>query len=135
GHMNVIWYVGRFDEATWNLFARIGITPDYLRGSGRGMVAVQQNSTYRRELLAGDVFAVRTGVIEVRGKVLRYVREMINGATGETAALCELTVVHLDRTTRRSAPLPAAAAVEARALLIAWPLAPVGASDGRAKLS
>ena len=27
GHMNVMWYVGKFDEATWNLFASIGITP------------------------------------------------------------------------------------------------------------
>jgi acyl-CoA thioester hydrolase len=26
GHMNAMWYVGKFDEATWNLFAAIGIT-------------------------------------------------------------------------------------------------------------
>jgi acyl-CoA thioesterase FadM len=24
GHMNVMWYVGKFDEATWNLFAAMG---------------------------------------------------------------------------------------------------------------
>ena len=33
GHMNVMWYVGKFDEATWNLFHRVGITPAYLRAS------------------------------------------------------------------------------------------------------
>ena len=27
GHMNVMWYVGKFDEATWHLFAQTGITP------------------------------------------------------------------------------------------------------------
>jgi len=26
GHMNVMWYVGKFDEATWNLFAEMGVT-------------------------------------------------------------------------------------------------------------
>ena len=26
GHMNVMWYVGKFDEATWNLFAQVGVT-------------------------------------------------------------------------------------------------------------
>ena len=26
GHMNVMWYVGKFDEATWNLFAALGVT-------------------------------------------------------------------------------------------------------------
>ena len=25
GHMNVMWYVGKFDEATWNLFAEAGL--------------------------------------------------------------------------------------------------------------
>ena len=31
GHMNIMWYVGKFDEANWNLFAAIGITPSYIR--------------------------------------------------------------------------------------------------------
>jgi acyl-CoA thioester hydrolase len=33
GHMNIMWYVGKFDEANWNLFARLGLTPTYLRES------------------------------------------------------------------------------------------------------
>ena len=48
GHMNIMWYVGKFDEANWNLFARIGLTPTYLRQSGHGMAAVQQNISYKR---------------------------------------------------------------------------------------
>lgn len=27
GHMNVMWYAGKFDEATWALFHAIGLTP------------------------------------------------------------------------------------------------------------
>src|SRR6478672_10639308 len=53
GHMNIMWYVGKFDEANWNLFARLGLAPSYLRETGRGMAAVQQNISYKRELLAG----------------------------------------------------------------------------------
>ena len=41
GHMNVMWYVGKFDEAIWNLFARIGLSPSSLREAGRGMAAVE----------------------------------------------------------------------------------------------
>ena len=48
GHMNIMWYVGKFDEANWNFFARLGLTPSYLRESGRGMAAVQQNIAYKR---------------------------------------------------------------------------------------
>jgi len=102
GHMNVMWYVGKFDEATWNLFASIGLTPSYLRGSGRGMAAVQQNISYRRELLAGDVIEVRSILLEVRDKVIRFVHEMRNAEIGEIAATCELTGVHMDRRARKS---------------------------------
>ena len=102
GHMNVMWYVGKFDEATWNLFARIGLTPSYLRESGRGMAAVQQNISYRRELLAGEIVEVRSILLEVRDKVIRFVHEMRNAETGEIAATCELTGVHMDRRARKS---------------------------------
>ena len=102
GHMNVMWYVGKFDEATWNLFARIGLNPSYLRESGRGMAAVQQNISYRRELLAGDVIEVRSILLEVRDKVIRFVHEMRNAEIGEIAATCELTGVHMDRRARKS---------------------------------
>jgi acyl-CoA thioester hydrolase len=104
GHMNVMWYVGKFDEATWNLFARVGLTPSYLRGSGRGMAAVQQNITYKRELLAGDIIAIRSVLLEVREKAIRFRHEMTNEETGEIAAICELTGVHLDRQARKSVP-------------------------------
>ena len=66
GHMNIMWYVGKFDEANWNLFARLGLTPSYLRQSGRGMAAVQQNIAYKRELLAGDIVEVRSRLLELR---------------------------------------------------------------------
>src|SRR5215468_3364610 len=102
GHMNVMWYVGKFDEATWNFFARFGLSPAYLRESGRGMAAVQQNISYKRELLAGDIVEVRSFLLEMREKSIRFVHEMRNAETGEIAATCELTGVHMDRKVRKS---------------------------------
>ena len=104
GHMNIMWYVGKFDEANWNLFARIGLTPTYLRESGRGMAAVQQNITYKRELLAGDIVEVRSALLEIRDRSVRFRHEMRNAETGEIAATCEFTGVHLDREVRKSVP-------------------------------
>jgi acyl-CoA thioester hydrolase len=102
GHMNVMWYVGKFDEATWNFFARLGLTPVYLRESGHGMAAVQQNISYKRELVAGDIVEVRSLLLEMRDKSIRFVHEMRNAETGEIAATCELTGAHLDRKARKS---------------------------------
>jgi len=104
GHMNVMWYVGKFDEATWNLFAEMGITADYLKKNERGMAAVQQNITYKRELLVGTTVAVRSAFLEVREKVARFVHEMRNAQTGEISAICVLTGVSMDSKTRKSVP-------------------------------
>ena len=85
GHMNVMWYTGKFDEATWNLFAELGITPSYLREQQRGMVAVQQTTSYKQELLAGDVIEIRSEVLEIRDKVIRFKHEMRNIETNTVA--------------------------------------------------
>src|SRR6516165_16751 len=108
GHMNVMWYVGKFDEANWNLIARIGLTPTYLRQSGCGMAAVQQNISYKRELLAGDIIEIRSSVLEVGNKSVRFLHEMRNAETDEIAATCEITGVHMDREARKSAAFPEA---------------------------
>jgi acyl-CoA thioester hydrolase len=106
GHMNVMWYVGKFDEATWNLFAAMGVTTAFLRERKRGMAAVQQNITYRRELVAGDTVTVHSAFLEIRDKVARFVHEMRHGETGELAAYCLLTGVHIDAEARKACPFP-----------------------------
>ena len=113
-HMNVMWYVGKFDEATWNFFAEVGVTPSWLRDNGRGMAAVEQRVAYQRELHAGDTVRIRTGVIEVRDKVVRFVHEMKNAETGEIAALTLLTAVHMDTVRRKACALPPEFAARAR---------------------
>ena len=106
GHMNVMWYVGKFDEATWQLFHAMGITSSFLRERRRGMAAVEQRIQYRRELRAGAVISIRSAPVEVREKVVRFVHEMRDDETGETAAVCALTGVHIDTDTRKSCALP-----------------------------
>jgi acyl-CoA thioester hydrolase len=122
GHMNVMWYVGKFDEATWNLFAAAGLTAAFLKQEKRAMAAVQQNITYRRELLVGDTVAVRSAFLEVRDKVARFVHEMRNAQTGEISAVCVLTGVSMDAETRKSRPLPPELLQRGRALVCAYDL-------------
>ncbi len=121
GHMNVMWYVGKFDEATWQFFAGLGMTPSFLRDSHRGMAAVEQRILYKRELHAGDTVTIRTEVLEVREKAIRFVHEMRRDEDGEVAAVTLLTGVHLDTIARKSVPLPDAFKARALALACADP--------------
>ena len=120
GHMNVMWYVGKFDEATWNLFSMIGLTPAFLRDHERAMAAVQQNITYKRELLSGDVVAVRSGMLEMRAKVATFVHEMRQAQTGEVSAVCVLTAVHMDGKARKATAFPAGVIARGKELMCSY---------------
>lgn len=117
GHMNVMWYVGKFDEATWQLFALLGMTSESLRERQGGMAAVHQEVTYQRELLAGAVYSIYSQVLEVREKVIRFTHEMRNDETGEVAATTILTGVYLDTQQRKSRALPPDVAERARQMI------------------
>ena len=102
GHMNVMWFVGKFDEATWNLAATMGMTSQYMRDSKRGMAAVDQRICYRREALVGDVIVVRSAVLELKPKSIRFVHEMFRGDGGDHLATMMVTGVHIDGVARRA---------------------------------
>lgn len=105
-HMNVMWYVGKFDEATWNFFARFGLTPSYFKQNGRGMAALDQRVVYKRELHAGEIVSIHSGLLEIKEKVLRFIHEMRNEENHEVSAITLLTGVHLDTGTRKSCLFP-----------------------------
>jgi acyl-CoA thioester hydrolase len=119
GHLNVAYYVAKFDEATWQMFAAIGINPDYMRGTACGVAAVRQNLSYRRELKAGDLITIRTGILEINPKQIRFYHEMYNDAAGELAATTVITGVHLDLKTRRACPFPEGVVERAQGMIVA----------------
>ena len=117
GHVNVRAYGDRFEEACWQYYAMLGITPARLRNRDIHMAAVQQDVAYRKELLGGDVVAVRTRMLDAREKVLRFQHEMLNCETGDVCATCTYTEVCLDPLARRSQPFPSDILERARAFL------------------
>jgi acyl-CoA thioester hydrolase len=106
GHMNVMWYVGKFDEATRHFFHALGLSPTFLRDNKRGMAAVEQTIQYKRELLAGDIVNVHSVLLEIKDKSVRFQHEMRKADTDEVAATTTLTGVHLDTVTRRACAFP-----------------------------
>lgn len=117
GHMNVMWYVGKFDEATWQFFNLLGLTPSYLRAAGRGMAAVDQHICYLQEVRAGDVVSVRTTLLEIKAKSIRFVHEMTNDETGAVVAHTTLKGVHMDTAARKSCPFEGPIVQKATAML------------------
>ena len=106
GHMNVQFYVARFDEATWHFFARLGLTPGFLKENNRGMVALEQHTQYKQEVLAGSLLHVTTELIEMKRKTIRFLHRMYNSETGQEVATTELVGAYLDKDLRKTTVLP-----------------------------
>ena len=106
GHMNVMWYVAKFTDATWHFLSLVGLTQDYYRSSGNRMVAAEQNIKYKKEALSGDLLVIKSKLLEVNEKSLRFVHVMFNAETNEELACFECTGFHFDMEKRRSCPFP-----------------------------
>jgi acyl-CoA thioester hydrolase len=118
GHINVRAYLEFHDHACWQIYAALGLTPSLLRSGAVRLAAVQQNVSYSNELFPGDTVAVRSGVLEIRGKVLRFRHELFNTETGKVCSVCDFTVVCLNPETRKSQPFPPEVVARARELLL-----------------
>ena len=106
GHMNVAFYVAKFDEATWQLFAAVGLTRPRFDADRSGMAGLEQHIQYVRELRPGDVVTVTSRVLEIRDKVIRFEHEMRNDVTGEIAATMLVVAAHLDTAVRKARSFP-----------------------------
>jgi acyl-CoA thioester hydrolase len=117
GHANLRAYAEFFEQALWHVFNRIGMTPSLLRTNDYRMAGVQQNISYRKELLPGDLVYVRSRLAEISERKLRMEHEMVNAESEEICATCELTAVCIDAKTRKPRPFPREVSEKARGLL------------------
>ncbi len=106
GHMNVQWYTSKFDEGSWHLFSAVGVTTDYIRTQHRGMAAVEQTTKYIAEVMSGDLLVVKSKVLEIKDKSVRFIHVMYNSETGTEVATSELVGVHLDTKERKACSIP-----------------------------
>ncbi|MBX3534354.1 MAG: acyl-CoA thioesterase [Xanthobacteraceae bacterium] len=117
GHLNVAHYVAKFDAASWNFFFDLGVTREAMDAGNYAVAAVEQKLAYKRELMPGDAMEVRSRVLEVKEKAIRFVHEMIHRQSGQVAATSEYVSVCLDRGLRKSRPYPEAVLEAARGLI------------------
>jgi len=105
GHMNVRFYVTKFDEGTWQFMAQIGATREELKRRNCGPMAVSQNIAYKRELVPGDTVVVTTALVALGNSSCRFRHVMTDSASGAVAAEMELVGVFVDLGTRKAMPV------------------------------
>ncbi|MFT6150368.1 MAG: acyl-CoA thioester hydrolase [Saprospiraceae bacterium] len=105
-HVNVRHYVAKFDEATWQFMAHFGMTPTYFKSTQTGIFNVEHDIRYKRELFSGDLITVKTEMLEVGQKFIKYRHVLIKTELQEVAAEMYVRAAHVELKTRHSVTFP-----------------------------
>jgi acyl-CoA thioester hydrolase len=106
GHMNIKYYAEKFDQATWKILMALGVTPGYVRETGKGFAVLESVTKYLHELFAGNSVLIETVLLEVAPKKVRIHHRMKKTETGEIVATNELLGIHFDLKLRKSCEMP-----------------------------
>lgn len=105
-HMNVMWYTHFFDKAIWHWYESFDFGASYHTQSGWGSFALETHTRYLSELRVGDRLGVHIRMLARNAKLFHYIMYMQRLSDGALSATSELLGIHIDMSTRRSAPLP-----------------------------
>jgi betainyl-CoA thioesterase len=136
GHLRDAYYTLIASQAIDALMDRIGIDAAYRQQTHCTLYTVEMHLHYLREIGGNDGVEVLARIIGADEKRIHAALELVREESGETAATCEMMLLHV----RQSAPVRAAAFPQAVAAAIAeiWrataPLPPSGPGSRRMEL-
>ena len=105
GHMNVMHYLGFFDQSYWHLFSMMGFTRAYMDEQRKGFVSVKDTITYSAEQGPGATIIIESGLKKIGSSSAVSYAVMKNSETGETAATWENVGVYFDLEKRAKSAL------------------------------
>ncbi len=102
GHMNVQFYTTKFDMASGQFMASIGIDFTKMKAQQKGFAYVEMNIRYIKEVLEDDPIHIETKVLACSRKVVTIFHTLKHSLTGEVASTAEAKWVVLDKVARRA---------------------------------
>ena len=96
GHMNIMHYVGFFDQSYWHLFSMMGFTRAYLDEQRKGFVGVKDTFSYSAEQGPGATIVIESCLTKIGSSSVVSYAVMKNSETDETAATWENIGVYFD---------------------------------------
>ena len=102
-------YIDVFHAGVSELFDTVGLGPDYWT-SGYGLFNLGMNLDYFRELFDGDPLRVTVNLLDFNHKLMHVYLELYHEDSGALCASNERLLIHVNLSTRKSAPFPQAIA-------------------------
>lgn len=106
GHMNVMYYINKFEQGGRNFGHAMGLT-DIGKGENTGVVVVEQTIQYHREVFEDDLLYIESSLLGVSQKAFTILHEMYQSESGERVSTMKAVLVLFDKKERRALPFPA----------------------------
>ena len=104
-HMNVMYYVNKFENAGRNLDPYLGYS-DMGPKEKVGIVVVEQTIKYIKEVFEDDLLYVESSLVNIGNKAITVFHEMYNGNSKELVATMHVVFVLFDKVKRKAIPFP-----------------------------
>lgn len=119
-HLTVACYFTRLADAGLGVLAALRLGAGYAEREGRACVTVDCYVRYLRELRAGDILHVESGVIAVEPDALVLGHRLFNSESGALCTTAEQRVHHVELRTRKAIAFYAEQRRDAEARRVAW---------------
>jgi acyl-CoA thioester hydrolase len=100
------YYGVLFDRAADQMFAALGLGPDYVKSTNNSFFTLETHCSYLRELQANDAIKVASQIIDHDHKRVHYVQQMKNADEDWVACVLEVMVSHVDLNTHKTSNFP-----------------------------
>lgn len=106
GHLNMAYYNVIFDHGVDYLYDFLGIGADYAKSGVGSCFTMENHVHYLNELSLDDDVEIHLQLIDYDVKRVHFFEQLYHKKEGYLAATSEQLGMHVDMTTRRSAPFP-----------------------------
>lgn len=104
-HMNVMYYINKYEHAGRNFSLEMGLT-DLGEKEELGIVVLEQTIRYFKEVFEDDLLFIESTLVEVGNKAFTILHEMYNAKTKELVSNMSVVLVLFDKVNRKALPLP-----------------------------
>lgn len=105
-HMNVMYYINKFELAGRNMSMEMGIKKAFMETNNIGLAVVEQQILYKREVFEDDILHIYSQVTDCTNKVFTVFHEMYNAETNELSATMLAKLVMFDMNARKAVSIP-----------------------------
>jgi len=106
GHMNVMYYINKFELGGRNCSVEFGMTKKFLESNNFGIAVVEQIIQYKREVFEDDLLYIMSSVKGVANKVFHFEHKLYNKSEGVLSATMNAKLVIFDLKLRRAIEIP-----------------------------